>query len=392
MDNLNSPYKPVPPIQPFVTPEQPPNQKRRRSHPGRILLGLAAIAMIFALGLFTGSRQANTGTPTQVTNTPIIAPNGNDPATAREQIIAQVRPSVVEIKVSNGTGGGSLGSGVVIDPKGYIITNNHVIEGAQNIAVVFANGTTLPGQLAGAAPNEDLAVVKVDPSKIKLTVITLGDSSKVQVGQDVLAIGNPLGITQTVTAGIVSALDRNVSEGGANGTVLAHAIQTDAPINPGNSGGALVNLRGELIGIPTLTAIDPEFKTPANGVGFAIPSNRVKFIGHQLVQYGRVQNTGRAVLGIQGISVDKTLQQHYNLPIDHGVLIVSSSPEEAAAKAGLQTNDIIVQVDNSEVSNIATLSDILINKQPGDTVTVKFYRGQQQQSVKVQLGELPPAS
>ena len=203
-----------------------------------------------------------------------------------------------------------------------------------------------------------------------------------------MAIGNPLGITQTVTAGIISALDRNVREG-PNGTVLPHTIQTDAAINPGNSGGALVNLRGELIGIPTLTAIDPEFNTPANGVGFAIPSNRVKFIAPQLVQYGRVQNTGRAALDIQGVSVDASLQQQYNLPTDHGVLIVSTMPDGAAAKAGLKQNDIIVQMDNDVVTSITSLSDILLNKKPGDMVTVKFYRGQQEQSVKVELGELP---
>jgi putative serine protease PepD len=387
MNNPNDPHMFMSPTQPFPVP-QPPNQNRRRFHPSRLILWLAAIAIIFAAGLFTGSCQTHTGTPSQVSNTPILPSNSNDPAATREQVIAQVRPSVVQINVRNATGGGGLGSGVVIDPNGYIITNNHVIEGAQNIQIVFANGTTLPGQLVGAAPTDDLAVVKVDPNKIKLTVITLGDSSKVQVGQDVLAIGNPLGITQTVTAGIVSALDRNVSEGGANGNTLPHTIQTDAPINPGNSGGALVDLRGELIGIPTLTAIDPEFGTPANGVGFAIPSNRVKFIEPQLVQFGRVQNTGRAALDIRGVSVDKALQQQYNLPTDHGVLIVSISPSGPAAKAGLQPNDIIVQLDNDEVTSIARLSDILLNKKPGDTVTVKFYRGQQQQSVQVQLGEL----
>jgi putative serine protease PepD len=386
MNNPNDPHTSIPPTQP--TP-QPLNKSRQRFHPDRLLLGLAAIIMIFAAGLFTGSRQANTGTTPQVSNTHISTSNSDDPATIREQVIAQVRPSVVQINVSKENGRGSLGSGVVIDPKGYIITNNHVIEGAQNITIAFANGTTLQGQLTGTAPTDDLAVVKVDPSQIKLTVIPLGDSSKIQVGQDALAIGNPLGITQTVTAGIISALDRNVREGGPNGTVLPHTIQTDAPINPGNSGGALVDLRGELIGIPTLTAIDPEFNTPANGVGFAIPSNRIKFIEPQLVQYGRVQNTGRAALDIQGVSVDPSLQQHYNLPTDHGVLIVSTAPNGAAAQAGLKQNDIIVQIDNDAVTSTTSLSDILINKKPGDTVTVKFYRGQQQQSVKVQLGELP---
>jgi S1-C subfamily serine protease len=403
MDNTNDPYAFVPSTQPVqpdpATPLYPSHQsstevhahnrpRRSKFRPGILILWLAAIAMIFAAGLLTGLRQEDRATTAQASSTPTPAANVENTTATRERVIAQVRPSVVQINVSNGNGGGGLGSGVVINAKGYIITNNHVVEGAQSMAVVFADGTTLPGQLVGTAPGDDLAVVKVDPSKTKLTVITLGDSSKVQVGQDVLAIGNPLGITQTVTAGIISALDRNVGENGTGGDVLPHTIQTDAAINPGNSGGALVDLRGELIGIPTLAAIDPEFKTPANGVGFAIQSNRVKFIAPQLIQYGRVQNTGRASLDIAGVSVDAALQQQYNLPTNHGVLVVSASPDGAAAKAGLKQNDIIVQIDNYAVTSTASLSDILINKKPGDTVTVKFYRGSQQQSVKLQLGEL----
>src|SRR2546427_3956588 len=136
-----------------------------------------------------------------------------------------------------------------------------------------------------------------------MTVATLGDSSQLRVGQEVLAIGNPLGITQTVTNGIVSALGRTISEG-QGGATISDAIQTDAPINPGNSGGALVDLQGNLVGIPTLTAIDPEFNTPAYGVGFAIPSNRVKLIVPQIIQNGHVTHTGRAALGISGATVN----------------------------------------------------------------------------------------
>ena len=384
MDNTNDPYMFVPPTQ----PNQQASSKRHRFRLGTFFLWFIAIALIFAAGLLTGSHQENRATTLRGNNTSTSTSNPENTTATRERVIAQVRPSVVQINVSNGNGAGGLGSGVVINAKGYIITNNHVVDGSQSIAVVFADGTILPGQLVGTAPSDDLAVVKVDPGKTRLTVIALGDSSKVQVGQDVLAIGNPLGITQTVTAGIISALDRNVGENGPGGDVLPHTIQTDAAINPGNSGGALVDLRGELIGIPTLAAIDPEFKTPANGVGFAIQSNRVKFIAPQLIQYGRVQNTGRASLDIAGVSVDTALQQQYNLPTNHGVLVVSTSPDGAAAKAGLKQNDIVVQIDNYGVTSIASLSDILINKKPGDTVTVKFYRGSQQQSVKLQLGEL----
>ncbi len=186
----------------------------------------------------------------------------------------------VNVVTKSGTG---LGSGVIIDQRGFIVTNNHVIDGAQRIQVLLYDDKELPTQLVGADPRDDLAVLKVTTSEIKLTVAPLGDSSKLRVGQEVLAIGNPLGITQTVTSGIVSALRRTVSN-------IPDLIQTDAAINPGNSGGALIDLQGDLVGIPTLAPIDPEFKTPANGVGFAISSNRVKFILPQLVATGIVTN------------------------------------------------------------------------------------------------------
>src|SRR5438445_144249 len=153
------------------------------------------------------------------------------------------------------------------------------------------NGTNLPAQLVGTDPADDLAVVKINPPSKGLTVATIGDSSKLTVGQDVMAIGNPLGITQTVTHGIISALGRNVSEG-QGGATIPNAIQTDAAINPGNSGGALVDMQGNLIGIPTLTAIDPEFNTPASGVGFAIPSNRLATIVPQIISNGSMPQNG----------------------------------------------------------------------------------------------------
>jgi S1-C subfamily serine protease len=305
----------------------------------------------------------------------------------REEVVARVRPSVVQINVLTQNGGG-LGSGVIIDRRGYIITNNHVVEGARQIEVVLFNGQSLPGQIVGAAPADDLAVVKVDPTKANLTVATLGDSSQLKVGQGVLAIGNPLGITQTVTYGIVSALDRNVATD-TKGSVLPGTIQTDAAINPGNSGGALVDLQGQLIGIPTLAAIDPEFKTPANGVGFAIPSNRVHFIAPQLITSGKITNTGRASLGIEGANIDSVVAAQYDLPVDHGVLVTNVSSGGAAANAGIKAGDIIVQVDGKAIADISSLSDALLSKNPGDTVSVQFYRGNQQQTINATLGELP---
>jgi S1-C subfamily serine protease len=291
----------------------------------------------------------------------------------------------VEVKVASQTGSG-IGSGVIIDKRGYIVTNYHVVAGVQNIQVVLFDGTTTTAQVVGTDQADDLAVIKITPPATSLTVANIGDSSTLQVGQDVLAIGNPLGITQTVTNGIVSALGRNVNE--QNGATIPGAIQTDAPINPGNSGGALVDLQGNLVGIPTLTAIDPQFNTPASGVGFAIPSNRVKFIASQIIQNGQVTHSGRAALGISVETVDANLAAQDSLSINHGALIVNVTANGAAAQAHLQAGDVIVQVDNKQVTDISSLGDALLAKNPGDTVSVKVYRGNQQLTVNVTLGEL----
>jgi S1-C subfamily serine protease len=377
----------------------PPARVRRPSRglrTGAIFALTLLLAAVFGTGLFAGweygrgapgTAQQNTAAtaPAPVPTLPPITGNNNIEA-QREAVIARVRPAVVQVNVTASNGSG-IGSGVVIDKNGYIVTNNHVVSGAQDIKVVLYNGTKVPAQLVGTDATDDLAVIKITPPASGLTVASLGDSSKLVVGQEVLAIGNPLGITQTVTNGIVSALGRNVSEG-QGGAAIPNAIQTDAPINPGNSGGALVNMQGQLIGIPTLSAIDPEFNTPANGVGFAIPSNRVKFITSQIIATGKVTHTGRAALGISVANVDANLAAQDNLSVNQGALIVSVTPNGAAARANLQAGDVIVQVGNTAVSDISTLGDALQAKNPGDTVSVKVYRGNQQLTVSVTLGEL----
>lgn len=302
-----------------------------------------------------------------------------------EQVIAQDRQAVVQINVQKGQGGG-VGSGVIIDQQGHIVTNDHVVSGGQRFSVALFDGTLLPAQLVGVDSADDLAVVKINPPR-KVYSMPFGDSSNLQVGNPVLAIGNPLGITQTVTSGIVSALGRTVGEGQGGGTIV-DAVQTDAAINPGNSGGALVDMRGNLVGIPTLVAIDPEFKTPANGVGFAIPSNRVKFIAPQLIQYGKVQHSGRSALGVSVATVDPLVAAQAGLSIDRGALIVSITADGPAAQAGLKIGDVITQLDNKPINNISDLSDALLSYDPGATVQVGFMRGAQQTQVRVRLGEL----
>jgi S1-C subfamily serine protease len=202
----------------------------------------------------------------------------------RMAVVAKVRPSVVQVNVTLAQGG-AIGSGVIVDSKGDIVTNNHVVTGQQAIQVVLLGGAKETATVVATDPANDLAVIRIAAPSGGLTVATLGNSANLKVGQGVLAMGNPLGDTATVTSGIVSALKRTVSEG-TGAPTIQNAIQTDAPINPGNSGGALVDLQGQVIGIPTLTAIDPEFNAPANGVGFAIPSNRVSTILAQLLPSG----------------------------------------------------------------------------------------------------------
>jgi S1-C subfamily serine protease len=341
------------------------------------------LLLVLGIGIFAGwqfGRSGATGTGTSTQPGSSIA----SVETLSETVAATFKQSVVQINVTTQKGGG-LGSGTIIDNRGYIVTNNHVIEGAKQIQVELYDGTILPAQLTGADPPDDIAVIKITPPQ-HMAVATIGDSSQLKVAEYVMAIGNPLGITQTVTSGIVSALGRNVPAG--TDVEILDAIQTDAAINPGNSGGALVDLPGDLIGIPTLTIINPEFNAPASGVGFAIPSNRVKFIVPQIIETGSVTHTGRAALGVSVGTVDPTVAAQDNLSVDHGALIVSVTPNGAAASAGLQPKDVIVQVDNKQIIDVASLGDALSNKSPGDTVTVKVYRGNQQMTFNVKLGEL----
>jgi S1-C subfamily serine protease len=271
-----------PPRYPAEPPVAPPAPRKR---PGRfvaIVLLILALVLIFGVGLFAGWEfTTNKSTPsTASTTTSSTTTSSATTQTQQEAAIARIEPSVVEIKVITSQGE-AIGSGVIIDSNGDIVTNNHVVSGAQSITIVLNTGNTEQGQIVGTSAANDLAVVRIQPFA-HMTVTQIGDSSKLTVGQEVMAVGNPLGITETATEGIVSALNRSVTE--STGATISNAIQTSAALNPGNSGGALINLQGQLIGIPTLTAVDTETNTAANGVGFAIPSNLVKTVIQQIIQ------------------------------------------------------------------------------------------------------------
>jgi S1-C subfamily serine protease len=283
-----------PPYEPVSAPPAPPREPQKKRHGARVvaIAGMVLMLMfVLGTGLFAGwefashsqssisAEQTQTSALTSIaTSTSATAANAVE--AQQEAAIAKVKPAVVELSVTTNQGQ-QIGSGVIIDKNGDIVTNNHVVNGAQTIVATLENGNTEKAQLVGSDAADDLAVVRIQPTPY-MAVATIGDSSKLTVGQEVLAIGNPLGITETATSGIVSALNRSVAE--SNSVTIADAIQTDASINPGNSGGALINLQGQLVGIPTLTAIDSETNTPANGVGFAIPSNQVKAVVSQIVK------------------------------------------------------------------------------------------------------------
>jgi len=284
------------------------------------------------------------------------------------RVVDAISPAVVQIQTAGG-----LGSGVVYDGKGDIITNAHVVGNFKTFKITLANGTH-DGTLVGSFPANDLAVVHVKGTTPHPA--TFADSSKLQVGDFALAIGNPLGLRSSVTEGIVSSLGRTVSEG--NGVALSSAIQTSAAINPGNSGGALVDLQARVIGIPTLAALDPELGgAQAPGIGFAIPSNSVKKIADQLIANGRVVRSGRAYLGVRVATI-----------VGGGVLVSAIVPGGPAAKAGIKAGDVILAVKGQPTPTADVLVSVLADLHPGQTVPVKLLRHGKKLTVSVTLGEL----
>ncbi|MEU8969546.1 trypsin-like peptidase domain-containing protein [Streptomyces monashensis] len=298
-----------------------------------------------------------------------------------QTVIKEVLPSVVQIQARD-----ELGSGVVYDDRGHIVTNAHVVGQDKTFRVTTANSEEpLTASLVYSYPVQDLAVIKLDRVPAGLRAATFGDSEKVDVGQIVLAMGSPLGLSSSVTQGIVSAVGRTVSENrarGGTGATLANLVQTSAAINPGNSGGALVNLNGEVIGIPTLAAADPALGgSAAPGIGFAIPASMVRTIAGQIVKEGRVVDSGRAALGVIGRTV---VDASYR---PTGVAVVSVRPGSAAARAGLRQGDIITRLGKQPISTITSLSEALAADRPGQKTSVTYERGGTEKTVHVTLGE-----
>lgn len=251
-------------------PVPQPAEGSRRIHPLWLVAG-AAVLFGLVFGVAALAQRANTSS----------TPSGTDIEQTTINTIQTVDPSVVQIQARGVGPGGSVGSGEILTTSGYIVTNSHVVHGFSSFTVLLASGQAIPAQLSGDAPSQDLAVLKVNASNLK--PIAVSDSSQVQVGEFAIAMGSPLGLEQSATSGIVSALNREGAEiVDGNRYTLKGMIQTSAPINPGNSGGALVNLKGQLIGIPTLAAVDASTGVAANGIGYAISSNTMQTVVHQL--------------------------------------------------------------------------------------------------------------
>ncbi|MFI1488146.1 S1C family serine protease [Streptomyces sp. NPDC020747] len=345
------------------------------------VLPLIAGCCVVLLGGCSGGG-TSTGTEGGTKAARAAAPRAaNDLQDDYQKVIKDVLPSVVQIQATR-----DLGSGVVYDDKGHIVTNAHVVGDEKTFKVTTANSEDeLTAKLVYTYPQQDLAVIKLDRRPEGLRAASFGDSSKVDVGQIVLAMGSPLGLSSSVTQGIVSATGRTVSEGstdGGTGATIANMVQTSAAINPGNSGGALVDLDGQVIGIPTLAATDPGMgEGAAPGIGFAIPASMVRTVADQIVEDGRVTDSGRAALGITARTV---VGADYR---PAGVAVVEVKDGGAASNAGIERGDVITGLDDTGITTVNSLSEALAAQKPGGKVRVTYTRDGDEKSAEVTLGE-----
>jgi putative serine protease PepD len=366
----------------------------RRSTRGVGALSALLVALVLVVGACGSTTTGTTGplaggalgaNPSSVpvalaapTATPATGPSGSPDDAAVDagalqssmvSVIKQVTPSVVVIETASG-----LGSGVIYDAAGDIVTNAHVVGTSTTFKVTLSNGKSYDGKLVGTFTADDIAVVKITAPG--LTPAVFGDSSQLSVGDFVLAMGNPLGLQSSVTEGIISALGRQVSE--PSGNTLPDVIQTSAAINPGNSGGALVDLLGQVVGIPTLAATDPQIGGSAPGIGFAISSNRARTIADQLIASGHVTNSGRAYLGVQIADTG------------NGVGVYSVVSGGPAAKAGIVAGDLILSINGQATLTTDALSQVMVNLQPGAVAKVEVQHADGTKTMlNVTLGQLP---
>jgi S1-C subfamily serine protease len=390
-----------------------------RSSFGSALLGGAVVAVVGAILLLTGAVKSSGGGSTtieQTTAAPIVSKSSGESGNTVDAIykadgngVAFIE-STLEAEETEGfnpfiepesqSGGTATGSGIVLDDKGHILTNNHVIEGASKIQVkIGASDHEYTAEVVGTDPASDLALLKVDAPTKELDPLKLGDSSKVEVGDPVVAIGNPFGLDRTVTSGIVSALQRQIQA--PDGFSIDNVIQTDAAINPGNSGGPLINSAGEVIGINSQIETGGSGSEGNVGIGFAIPIDTAKEVIHELETKGSVEH---AYLGIEGGTITPQLAKAVNLPVEEGVLIQSVEKGGPSDKAGVEGGstqatidgaeitlggDIIVEADGKKIHDMEQIIELVNEKKPGDEVTLKLLRDGKEKTATVTLGKRP---
>jgi S1-C subfamily serine protease len=376
--------------------------------------GLLAMAAVFGVIAVVDDGGGDTSSNTQNVATATERPDGGNDGSASNiqvdedcktaaEIYEEVSPSIIQIDIS-GAGLSGTGTGIILDEEGYILTNNHVIASGDTISVTFGDGETAQATGVGTDPQNDLAIIKIDPADHELVPATLGDSSELRVGDSVLALGSPFNLQGTLTQGIVSALDRAYSEG--NGTrPIRGMIQTDAAINPGNSGGPLINCYGEVIGVNTLLE-NPTGERVNVGVGFAVAINTAKAELDDLKSGEEIQH---AWLGIAGLDLTPALQEELDLTVDEGVYVTFVNPGSPADDAGLigaftnefeatnatdpeQGGDVITAADGEDMTGIEKLAGYLANeKRPGDTVDLTVIRDGEEMTITATLAQWPSA-
>ena len=295
----------------------------------------------------------------------------------------------------------ALGSGFVIDKAGYVVTNYHVIADADTVEVSFSNNDSMKASIVGRDPSTDIALLKVEANSRALRPLVLGNSAALRVGDDVLAIGNPLGLERSATRGIVSAVQRPLRA--PSGFTIDHVIQTDAALNRGNSGGPLMSSRGEVIGVNSAIETAGDGSQGSIGIGYAVPINTVREVVAQLKEKGRVDHP---YLGIEARPIQANIADLFRLPVRRGLLVENVFPETGAAEAGLRGGttrvvvagesymiggDIIVKGDGQELTTTERLRELVAEKEPGDRLKLEIYRGQEREHVDIKLGRQPPA-
>jgi S1-C subfamily serine protease len=395
---------------PTVAPASDRSRGRALARRGLPLVVAGGLGAGIALGV--GFAAGLGGEPTtivrQVTVESGTAQNTALPAAAGElttqEIYRRAAPGVVRITPIAGEQGGalgdspsSLGSGFVIDKAGHIVTNFHVVADAEEVFVQFSSEESVKAEIVGSDPSTDIAVLRVEEHSMALTPLALGESGSVQVGDRAIAIGNPFGLDRTVTEGIVSALQRDITA--PNGFTIDHVIQTDAAINHGNSGGPLLNGRGEVVGVNA--QIQSGGVDGNVGVGFAVPIDTVKGVVAEIIASGKVDH---AYLGVSMNTITPELSENVPLPVETGVLVARVQPGSPAAEAGLRGGDnavtvngvdyilggdVITAADGVEITSLEQLRDIVLGKRPGDTLELEVIRDGQAMKIPVELGTRP---